>query len=221
VKVQGLTHDEDDRRRRAGELQSLIRQPSEPAERACPGCDIRCPECGSGVCVCNCAPGCAHAPRQMSSDPENHPVEPNIVPLVYALNRLGVCRPCWSCEGHRDDDGHITRMPHVWFYVRSVVYLSLINHCLFQLHLRKKISHEWRVRVVDWGQTSDSAFSLEPAVGPGEGPGEGPRQGQGPDLDALHRDARVIGGALVSGVREAAQSYLRDMSAGAPIAAVG
>ena len=36
----------------------------------------------------------------LSSDPERYPIEPGIVPLVFALRGLRVFEPCWSCEGH-------------------------------------------------------------------------------------------------------------------------
>ena len=201
VKIEGLIYDEVYHGQRARDLQQMIARPLTPRERVCPGCEIRCPECGSNVCTCGCVPGCPDAPRHMSSDPDENPVEPNIVPLVFALNALGACAPCWSCEGHVESDGRLIRAPHVWFYTRSMVHLSLINHFLFRVRFDKLISREWQVRVVDWGQTSDSAFSLEPLVSPLERV----------DLPVLHNDVRVIAEGLVAGVRDAAQHYLGDL----------
>ncbi len=83
-----------------------------------------------------------------------------------------------------------------------MVHLSLINHFLFRAGFRKLISREWQIRVVDWGQTSDSAFSLEPVISPVERV----------DLPALHKDVRVIGEGLVAGVRDAAQHFLGDLN---------
>ncbi len=202
MKIEDLNLDEDHRRRRAQELRDLMTQPTARQQRVCPGCDIRCAQCGSISCTCSCAPDCADAPQQMSSDPEKHPVEAGIVPLVYALNELRVFHPCWSCEGHVEDDGRLIRPPHVWFSVRTTVYLSLINHCLFHLHFEKKLSRDWQIKVVDWGQTEDSGFSLEPVTAKGEKI----------DLAALRRDVRVIAEGLLSGVRAAATHYIDGMA---------
>lgn len=202
MKIEDLEADGEFRWQRERELRHVIEQPSAREARVCPGCDIHCSKCGSTVCTCNCSPDCPDAPLQLTSDPENHPVEPAIVPLVYALNELRVYHPCWSCEGHVDDDGGLIRAPRVWFYVRATVYLSLINHAVFRLHLDKKISCDWQVRVVDWGETSDSGFSLEPVTRPGEKA----------DLAALQRDVEVIAENLRSEVHQAAESYLNDMA---------
>ena len=201
MKIEGLPYDAGYHERRTRDLRQVIARPLIPGERVCSGCDIRCPDCGSNVCTCACAPNCPDAPHYLSSDPDQSPIEPNIVPLVFALNALGACPPCWSCEEHVESDGHLVRPPHVWFYTRSMVHLSLINHFLFRAGFRKLISREWQVRVVDWGQTSDSAFSLEPVISPLERV----------DLPALQKDVRVIAEGLVAGVRDAAQHYLGDL----------
>ncbi len=203
MKIESLQFEDSYHGQRARDLRETVAWPLTPQQRNCPGCDIRCSKCGSSICTCNCSPDCPDAQRQLSSDPDESPIEPNIVPLVYALNALGGCTPCWSCEGHVETEGQLARTPHVWFYTRSMVQLSLINHCLFRLRFRKSISCEWQVRVVDWGQTRNSAFSLEPVFSPLE-----PMH-----LPALQSDVRVIADGLAAGVRQAAQHYLSGLGA--------
>ncbi len=49
----------------------------------------------------------------LSSDPESHPLESRIAPLVYELKRLEVFDPCWSCAGHNGTDGALWKIPRV------------------------------------------------------------------------------------------------------------
>ena len=208
MRIQTLSYDSDFHAQRARDLRLLIDQPDETAERVCPGCDLRCPDCGSLSCTCICSSRCAAAPRQMSSDPEDHPVEPRIVPLVHALNALRVFTPCWSCEGHLGPGGAIARLPHVWFYARSLAYPSLVKHHLSGLQFRKVLAHEWHVRVVDWGHMLDSTFSIEPAMG----------GGGAAELEALQADVGLIAQGLAAGVRAAAQQFIDHMEAARPAA---
>lgn len=204
MKIEGSNDDADYRGQRVRELRDVLNQPQVLGRRVCLGCGVRCPGCGSTICTCNCAPDCPDAPRYLSSEPEAHPVEPAIVALVYALNTLSKCSPCWSCEGHMDSAGRLIRPPQIWFYARATVHLSLINHTLFRLHVAGSLSCEWQVRVVDWGQKEDTAFSLEPALNT--------RDVEKADLTALQRDAAAIARGLNSGVREAAEHYLANLA---------
>src|ERR1700678_3681924 len=66
---------------------------------------------------------CPAAPRRLSSEGEQSPVEPLVSPLVFELKKLGVFYPCWSCEGHTGQDGKVRNIPRVWFYADSVVHV--------------------------------------------------------------------------------------------------
>ncbi len=77
-----------------------------PAGRVCgESCAFRCEQCGSTRCNCECSQHCPRAAHALSEDPDRHPIEPGIQPLVFAMKRLGVFTPCWSCEGHLPADG--------------------------------------------------------------------------------------------------------------------
>lgn len=181
------------------DLTALLHRAAGPEERICPGCHIPCATCGGTSCTCNCSPDCPEAPRQMSSDPENHPIEKNIVPMVYALHDLGVFEPCWSCEGHADASGRLRRPPQVWFYARSIVYPDLVSSCLAGLHHARELTQPWTVNVVCWDhEMPDTTFSIEPRLGLGDES----------RLDALRRDARTIGRSLVPLMDEHARRRL-------------
>jgi hypothetical protein len=138
----------------------------------------------------------------MSSDPDRFPIEPDIVPLVYAFHSLLVCRPCWSCEGHLGPDGALGRVPSVWFYAGSVVYPRLIDEHVGDLGLRRDVENDWRVSVTVADVTNPyTTFSLEPSASSGD---DG-------DLDALRRDARTIADGLVDGIRGKAREVLERL----------
>ena len=201
MKIETLPPDTTFHRRRANELKELLAYPTDRQRRPCPGCSIRCPTCGSTACTCNCSSFCADAPMAMTSDPEAFPIEPQIVPLVYSLHALGVCPPCWSCEGHTDASGALARKPGVWFYSRSLAYPGLIAHYLDRLKFERTLNFPWRVRVVEWGESLDTGFAIEPEVGPESGP----------RLALLHRDIVAISREIVAGVKDAAAKSLRDV----------
>ena len=100
-----------------------------------------CPRAGPE----RCSRHCPDIPRVLSSDPENHPLESRIAPLVYEIKRLEVFDPCWSCAGHDGADGALWKIPRVWFYCRSVVHLRVLADALKELHLDRRLSVPWRV----------------------------------------------------------------------------
>lgn len=150
--------------------------------RACPGCDLRCPECGSASCLCNCGPDCEQAPLMMSSDPEKFPIEDGIVPLVYAIYDMEIGLPCWSCEGHEGLDGKIGKLPQVWFYVLHQVYPDLLAKFLWQLQFSGHVQNQWNVTVVSADNTTDTTFAIVPDTGGGT-----------LDLENMRQDIKVIG----------------------------
>lgn len=200
MKIEPLPCDAVSHRLRIRDLKTLIAQPGPRERRACPGCMIRCPKCGSLQCTCSCSTDCEHAPVQMSSDPDM-PVEPSIVPLVYGLHGLRLCPPVWSCEGHVDSAGRPVKLPQVLFYARSLAYPSIIDRYLSSLRTAKKLSYDWGVRVADWGQALDSAFAIAPVIG----------RDEFPNLARLHRDIGVISSDLVDGVKAVARRFIGDI----------
>jgi hypothetical protein len=143
------------------------------------------------------------APRQMSSDPDRFPIEAEIVPLVFAFHTLGVCRPCWSCEGHLDSTGGILRPPQVWFYSDTVFYPRLVEEHLAALRIKRRIENDWRVSVtVAEVDNPSTTFSLAPRA---------PETDTAEGLASLRRDAATIADGLFEGVRAAARTFLRSI----------
>lgn len=133
--------------------------------RACgEGCQFRCGQCGSTSCQCRCSPTCPDAPKQLSIDADRYPIEPRVLPLVFAMKRLKVFDPCWSCEGHLAADGSLWKAPMVWFYCQSTIYLRILKDGLSQLSLSGRLRSPWEV-VVTFSDPDnpDTTFSLQPA----------------------------------------------------------
>jgi hypothetical protein len=142
--------------------------PKGVAGRVCgEGCTIKCPQCGSTGCQCRCSPACPEAPRELSSDPVYHPIEPGIVPLVFELKRLALFDPCWSCEGHTRADGQVLKVPRVWFTCASMVHVRLLSSAVARLHAGAKLHYAWQI-VVTYSDPDNpyTTFSLEPAPSP-------------------------------------------------------
>ncbi len=177
-----------------------------------PVCSPDCPKAGLEYCSRHCP----DIPRVLSSDPENHPLESRIAPLVYELKRLEVFDPCWSCEGHNGAEGALWKIPRVWFYCRSVVHLRVLADALKELHLDQRLSVAWRVVLTfSDGDNADTTFSLEPgSLAPGPA---APR----PPLAALQRDVDTIAGHLRDVVFDEARKLSRNAGSGAGSGAGG
>jgi len=135
----------------------------------------------------------------MSSEPEGFPIEDAILPIVYALNCLGVCRPYWSCEGHDDPQGNLHKLPRVWFYARSTAFPRLINDFLTDLNAAGALTSRWHVCLTySAPENPDTGFSLEPNISPGDHP----------SLKLLHADIAAIGNEMSSGVKKSANDFL-------------
>ncbi len=176
------------------DLQALAAQPDDREQRPCPGCDLVCPDCGSRGCTCKCRPDCPEAPQRLSSEPERFPIEPGILPLVYALSTLRLLPPCWSCEGHLDAAGQPQRLPSVWFISRKVIYPTLVADLLCRLKAGGEIAHGWQVATLNCGLETESVFAIEPRL----------QAGEDFQLGRLRNDVAVIAACLGEGVRSLA-----------------
>lgn len=138
----------------------------------------------------------------MSSDPERYPIEPKIVPLVYAMHASRVCPPCWSCEGHWAEDREtVIKLPRVWFYAHSAMYPRLIAEYLDDLTFQKKLVNPWTVRVLSWSSGLSTRFSIEPGMLPGIGV----------NLTQLQHEAKTIAENLNQVLRVKARNYLSGL----------
>ncbi len=156
------------------------------------------------TCACNCSIDCERLPLQLSSDPEHHPIEPAIAPLVYALTATGMMHPCWSCEGHLDPgETRLKVPPRVWFYARASAYPALLGDYVWQLRFQKALKHDWRVSLVSFGNPLDSAYSIEPNL----------TDVDSPNLDHLRQDVRTIATGLADALKAMARKNRMELAA--------
>ena len=149
----------ENKQRIRSELELLLSQPGADVEPPCQNCREHKVE------QCNCK--CSEAPNALSSDPEKHPLEAKVIPLVYELRKIRVVQPCWSCEGHIGHDGKLWKLPQVCFYSASPTYVTLLVNHLSLLQHKKKLSNEWNIVVSSFGQKHGSCtYSIEPKLNP-------------------------------------------------------
>lgn len=183
MKLHSFPKDPDTVAKTAEALRHLRDYPDASEIRPCMSCDVPCECSGSLTCGCGCNVDCEHAPKNLSSDPETFSIEIGIYPLVYAFACLGLCPPFWSCEGHLDQSGNISRIPRVWFYARDLSYPRLIQDHVAGLAAAKKLTYQWHVCVTHSDLDNiDTAFSLEPNV----------VMSEALDLSLLHSDIKTI-----------------------------
>jgi hypothetical protein len=192
------------------DLEYLVALLANDTERPCPGCRFATPDGRTGHADTKfCSYSCPAAAQQMSSDPINHPIERGIVPLVYAFHTLRGIVPCWSCEGHLDGHGSITKAPRVWFYSTSNFYPKLITEAINHMEALKRISNNWMIRILPFSQSKYAiTYCLEPM--------EIKTTGDGCKvLDSLRSDIVVIADNLRLDLVEQAQDYI-DHSRSSP-----
>jgi hypothetical protein len=164
-------------------------------------CTLHCPKCDATTCRCECSPSCSQAARALSTDPDRYPIESGILPLVFAMKRLRVFEPCWSCEGHLGPDGSLWKLPMVWFYTRSLLYLRLLADSLHQLKGAGKIKVSWQV-VVSFSDPDnlETTFSIQPSIEGGASVG----------LPELWNDVRQIADSLDIAIIQRSSSIARQ-----------
>jgi hypothetical protein len=190
---------------RSRQIDSDIAQAMAPAHikgRICGvSCTMTCPQCGSKMCQCLCSPCCPQAPRALSTDPDRHPIEPGILPLVYEMKRAGMFSPSWSCEGHVGSDGSLSKIPRVWFTCESMTHLRLLADGLGSLRHAGKLRAPWQVAVTfSDPDNAETTFSLEPA----------PASADAPSLPGLQGDVREIAGSLHHMIADGARRLQRQ-----------
>lgn len=96
---------------------------------------------------CSCSDGCPTALLTFSVYPYRYPIEPAIPPLVFEMKRLGMFSPCWSCEGHLSCVASISKLPKLWFYCDSTVYLRLLATGVNNLKHAGRLQSPWQIAV--------------------------------------------------------------------------
>ena len=188
-----------------GALSHLLSQPTDQDERPCPDCNIPC-NCikRSRTCGCGCGPDCANIPAQLSSEPEEFPIESHVVPLVYGLTSLRVVETCWSCQGHETTDGKQIKIPQVWFSSPNATYPELIARHLANLRSKKNLGYDWDVTINVYSPGGGATtYIIKPDL---------TTVIDKPDLGRLQRDLHSIAHALCFSIRCLAQDELRAIN---------
>lgn len=169
------------------------------SEIAPPVCGPSCPHHLSRTPEFDCSPNCADNRLALSSEPDRFPVEAKIAPLVFELKRLGCFDPCWSCEGHRDQQGKLQRTPAVWFYCDDVLPIRLLSDGLADLRAKGRLSCPWLIHVTyTEAASADTTFALEPLV----------EDRSSTELETLQADAALITREMQTLMRGQAQDLL-------------
>ena len=135
------------------QLEMFIGQPEPSAIAPCSGCNQHEPV--------SCTATCERAPGALSIDPEQYPIEPKVVGLVFEINTCRVLQTCYSCEGHFSDD-KLWKIPQVNFYSDAPIYVKLVLIQLDRLYLRKVLSYRWHIVLIDMAQTLNLTYSIQP-----------------------------------------------------------
>jgi len=113
----------------------------------------------------HCSRKCPYIPQVLSSDPVNYPIEPLIAPLAFELKKLGVFEPCWSCEGHNDQQQRLQKLPAVWFYAHSVTHVRVLSDSVRDMFCDRRLSSPWQVKLCFSDPNNvNTTFSLDPAA---------------------------------------------------------
>ena len=127
-----------------------------------PVCSSNCPFYSANI---NCHRMCTMAPSMLSSEPETYPLDTLVAPLVFEIKKLGIFEPCWSCEGHNDQNGELWKIPQVWFYATSVVHVRALADAVSQIYSRFQLNSRWVVEITHSSNNNpDTTFSLHPKV---------------------------------------------------------
>lgn len=159
----------DNKQRIRADLEMLLAQPGPHQVPPCPNCRNHIVE--------QCHAKCPEAPHALSSDPDNYPLEPKVLPLVYELRKTRVIQPCWSCEGHMDQNGNLWKYPQVCFYARSPIYAILLVNYFTLLKHKKLMCNDWHIVLSEFGQKHGAiTYTIEPKLYPGTDPHLGSMQ---------------------------------------------
>tara|TARA_B110000881_G_C18484549_1_gene468421 strand:+ start:246 stop:914 length:669 start_codon:yes stop_codon:yes gene_type:complete len=149
------------------EAEYLLSKFKGPKAKPCIDCSKLCSCCNTKNCSADCSMNCPLAAEELSSDKTLYPIESKILPLVYILSALDVCKLCWSCEGHSDSVGVVNKVPQIWFYTDSLVFIRLLSECFGALYSScnkaHRLSYLWDV-VATYSAKDNmhNTFSIKP-----------------------------------------------------------
>ncbi len=178
------------------DLQKFIIQDEPLVSPPCAGCQQHLPDI--------CSPKCPEAPKSLSVDPIQYPIERSVVALVFELNAIRLFETCWSCEGHiREGESQIWKIPQVCFYSQSSIYAKLLSTHLSKLFIQKKLKYNWLLCLSDISQSIHPAYNIQPDL---------TNQFE-PSLGLLQNDMRTIGNDLQRHLKAEARSLLTKITA--------
>lgn len=186
-------------------LETLLMQPNARELRPCPSCKLPCESVQPAQCAVNCDASCENAPQALSSEPEMHPIEQQVVAIVFELSTLRLFQPCWSCEGHLNGQGEMWKLPQVSFYAASDLYPKLLVNYLNRLKYQKQLYYPWHVIMVDYGQTWSPTYQLEASLN---------QITEEIKLDLLQQDLRQIADGLAEKIKQEARLMLTNVRRG-------
>lgn len=160
-----------------------------------------CPACNNHL-PSTCSPKCSDAKLALSTEPDQHPIEANVLPLVYGLVSTRVFQTCWSCEGHMDSKDNLISLPRVSFYTPSCVYVQLLHRHLANLIMDKKLVYSWLIALSDYAQTWGQTYSLLPDLN---------YNNKDVHLGALQNDLKVIASDLQENMKIQARAMLLEL----------
>jgi len=175
-------------------LEVFLKQPGPQELPPCPGCENHI----KSKCSCQCP----DAKRALSTEPDSHPIETSVVPLVYGLMSTRLSQTIWSCEGHMDENNRLISLPRVSFYTSSPVYSQLLHRHLAKLMLDKKLVYNWHVTLTDYAQTWGQTYSITPDLNFVNGDVH---------LGALQNDLKVIAEDLLEKMKQIAHEMLQEI----------
>lgn len=175
-------------------LESFLQQPGPNEVPPCPGCNNHI--------ATICSHTCPEAKLALSTEPEAHPIEVSVLPLVYGLLSTRVFQTCWSCEGHMDKENNLISLPRVSFYTSSPIYSQLLHRHLVKLEMDKKLVYSWLVALADYAQTWGQTYSVIPDLN---------FVGKNISLGALQNDLKIIATDLQESMKFQARSMIIEL----------
>lgn len=183
-----------DAERTREDLKVFLEQPIPTEAPPCPGC--------TNHVKSKCSGDCSEAHTALSTQPKEFPIEPNVVPLVFALMSTRVTQTCWSCEGHMDSNNELIKLPTVSFYTSSPVYSQLLHRHVCKLNMDKKLSYPWHIVLMDYAQTWAQTYSIIPDLN---------YVGKNVHLGGLQNDLKIIARDLQQNMKMLAQEMILEL----------
>ena len=176
-------------------LELILSQPTAEESPPCDNCNEHIPA--------ECSSSCVSAAASLSSDPARHPIESKIVPLVFEMSSVRLVQPCWSCEGHFNQDGDLWKLPQLTFYSMSPIYPQLLLAHINELKISKKLAYEWHIVLTNFGNSWHMSYNIEPNL----------NHESEPHLGKLQVDLGTIAEGLHDSVKRLAKGMLLEIEA--------